>query len=136
MGVSQPEIAAIVSGGIPVKQSVMKKLYDGIVDKAPKPHVPSKRSLITLNRKPRGRGMLQGNAQDKLNTLAKRYASSWKGFSSADYGDVAPEDAAPDAALGFFHEYPEWEELARIARMQKHEVQSMVTDYVYDAMMR
>lgn len=50
--------------------------------------------------------------------------------------DVSPEDAASDLALNFFNEYPEWSEWARMLDMTRQTMKEIVTDYVYDAMMK
>jgi len=62
------------------------------------------------------------------------YAGNWTHFTSEMPG-VEPEDAAPDAADGFFHEYPEWRSWARALDLSKEDIRSAVVDHVHEAML-
>lgn len=76
----------------------------------------------------------QHNAADTLNKLAKEYAENWTHFR-AENSDLDPDAAAPDAAEGFFDQYPDWKEWARALGMSKFDVKSYVADEVYEAML-
>jgi hypothetical protein len=70
-------------------------------------------------------------AEKAYTRAIKDYARNWEEPES----DVVPEDAASDAALEFFHTYAkEWPEWARLLDVRKSDIQSAVTDWVYDAM--
>lgn len=66
------------------------------------------------------------------------YAGNWTDFKqsmSADFdgeGDMG-STAAFDAALGFFHHYPDWRRWAAELGMKKADMQSAVADFVYEA---
>lgn len=61
------------------------------------------------------------------------FAANWSDWSSEGMG-TAPEDAANDAALGFFTDNPKWRTWARALYMSKAEMQSAVAEFVYEAM--
>jgi len=73
------------------------------------------------------------SAQRKLDKAIKSFAKNWTNFKEEMTG-VAPEDAAADAALNFFHDFPEWEEYAKALQLSKEDVRSSVADWVYTAM--
>jgi hypothetical protein len=60
----------------------------------------------------------------------REFAKNWSDFGSSE---TSAEDAAPDAALGFFDQYP-WQEWAAVLGLRRSDMQSNVADYVYDAM--
>jgi hypothetical protein len=43
------------------------------------------------------------------------------------------QSVAMDAAAGFFHQFPEWKKWAVELNMRKEDVQSMIADLVYEA---
>lgn len=114
---------------------VLKKR--GAVSPPPKPEAPPKPTG------PRPERLSRSSAENKLAAAIKRFARNWTDFT-LDMPDVSPEDAAWDAAGGFFHEYPEWEKWVRAMwdpygwdkRLTKTEVQERVADYVHDAMVK
>lgn len=68
----------------------------------------------------------------------KAYAKAIRDFAGTwedPEPGLVPEEAASDAALGFFHDYAkEWPEWARLLDMRKSDIHSAVTDRVYEAM--
>lgn len=62
------------------------------------------------------------------------YASQWESFVQENPG-TSPEDAAPDAAEGFFSQYPQWRDWSRALDMPRHHMKEAIVDYVYNAMM-
>lgn len=127
-GSSGPERAAILSGQIPIGSAALQALKAAkAVKPVISPHVPSARSNTSRSRAPGSR------SGDRLSAAAKRFAENWADFDS-ETPDTSPEDAASDAATGFFHDYPEWQQWAQASGMSKADVLSLVTDLIYDAM--
>lgn len=69
----------------------------------------------------------------ELTSALEEFASGWEGFSD-DMSDVDPQDAAADAALSFFHMYPQWKDWAGSLGMSKVDIQRAAADYAYEAM--
>ena len=69
----------------------------------------------------------------ELTSALEEFASGWEGFS-ADMSDVDPQSAAADAALSFFHMYPQWKDWAGSLGMSKADIQRAAADYAHDAM--
>jgi hypothetical protein len=130
-GVSGVEREHILSGDIPVSSAVLNMLRRDAglkrdeAPKAPKPYDWDKQRRVQ-DRK-------LSSSQNKFNAAVKRFAKNWSHFTK-EMPDTAPEDAAGDAAEGFFYEYPKWQEWARALQMSKQDVKSAVADWVYDAM--
>jgi hypothetical protein len=114
--------------------------------------VLKKRGAVTLDKPPAAPKAPAGpkqprltrqGAENRLSAAIKSFARNWTNFTQ-EMPDVQPEDAAWDAAGGFFYEYPEWEKWVRAMwdpygfdkRLTKTEVQERVADYVHDAMMK
>lgn len=69
----------------------------------------------------------------ELTSALEEFAAGWEGFS-ADISDVDPQSAAADAALSFFHMYPQWKDWAGSLGMSKADIQRAAADYAYEAM--
>jgi len=69
----------------------------------------------------------------EYDAAVREFAGNWTHFKS-EMADVSPEDAAPDAAEGFFYAYPKWKQWARAAGIGRPEMKSTVQDFVYEAM--
>ena len=69
----------------------------------------------------------------ELTSALEEFAAGWEGFS-ADMSDVDPQSAAADAALSFFHMYPQWKDWAGSLGMSKADIQRAAADYAYEAM--
>lgn len=132
-GSSMPERQAILSGQIPISSSAVGSLQRiGAVKRIEKPREPSKRSTIDpWERLQRRRDAVHR----KFNAATARFARNWRNFTK-EISDTTPEDAASDAALGFFYDYPEWQEWAKVLDMSKDAVHGLVTDLVYDQMIK
>lgn len=77
--------------------------------------------------------------RDDLNTMIKEFAAQYTDYVEETSGDdfsVSPEDAAPDLADNFFWEHPEWKDAARALGLTKQTVKEIVTDEIYDAMLK
>jgi hypothetical protein len=74
-------------------------------------------------------------AEKSLHAAITSYCKNWKGYAN-DTLDIDPETMASDAALGFFHDYPQWKMWASTLMMSKTEMHQMVTDFVYEAMIK
>jgi hypothetical protein len=130
---------AVLRGEKSVPSSVISMLKKrGAIDreKLPKPvHDPN------IPKAPRQ--MTSRAAEEKLAAAIRRFAKNWTNFTT-EMPDIQPEDAASDAALSFFYEYPEWEKWVHAMwdpygydkKLSKSEVQERVADYVFDAMMK
>lgn len=70
---------------------------------------------------------------DKLYDAIEKYADSWSDYSAG--GDDDMQGVAMDAAQEFFHLYPQWKTWASQLGYTKSDVQSMVADRIYDAML-
>lgn len=80
-------------------------------------------------------------AEREYREALEEFCSNYIGFAedhAADYGDSAsdPSDIAPDAASGFFSEYTQWRSWARAMQMSRSDMQAMIADHVYEAMMK
>lgn len=70
-----------------------------------------------------------GSAREEYDAAVQDFASGFSnyagdyGISSEDIADSA-QDVASDAALGFFHAYPEWDTWARKLHLSKQDIQS------------
>lgn len=135
-GANTAERNAIISGQIPISAAALSALKrDRVVAsdqpvRQPKPFDWDKENRVAQRK--------SGAADKKLHAAAAKFARNWRNFT-LESPDVSPEDAAPDAALGFFWEYPEWKEWAAAVRpgtMTKEMVRSLVTDLVYDEMIK
>ncbi len=71
--------------------------------------------------------------EDAYHAAVKDYASNWLSFAR-ESPDTDPQDAAPDAAEGFFAEYPEWRDWAQALRMKRSDMKGAIADYIHDAM--
>jgi hypothetical protein len=91
----------------------------------------------SVEQRPRGSGRtveLTASAAERMFQRAvKAYALNWTNFEQ-ESPDISPDDAAPDAAAGFFDEHPEAREWARAMNMRIDHMKDSVTDYVYGAM--
>jgi len=74
-------------------------------------------------------------AEKAFQAAITSYCKNWKGYAN-DTSDIDPETMASDAALGFFHDYPQWKTWASTLMMTKTEMHEIVTDSVYDAMIK
>lgn len=126
-GASGPERAAILSGQVPIGASALAALRrSGALKPVEKSWNPPK------VREPRDP---YPGARKSFDAALKRFAKNWSNFTE-EMPDVSPEDAAPDAALNFFHEHSP-EQLMRWRRvldMDKETMRAVVVDAVYDAM--
>lgn len=75
----------------------------------------------------------RAEAQASLDLAVKEFAKNWTDFGS-ETPDVEPQDAASDAADGFFHEYPEWKQWMRQLNLTREDIKSYVQDMTYEAM--
>lgn len=79
----------------------------------------------------------QEDDYNKLVTAVEEFAENWLGMSGElDAQGLSAEDAAQDAYVNFFYDYPDWKKWASAAGMTKADVMSLVTDLVYDAINR
>ena len=67
----------------------------------------------------------------QLASDVKEFASNWSSFEE-ESPDITPEDAASDAALGFFVDFPQWRNGSN--EMSRSDILSWVVDEVYEAM--
>lgn len=82
------------------------------------------------------RPMTARAAEGAFAKAVKEFAKNWEGFT-ADMPDTSPEDAAPDAALGFFEMNPEWRQWERaMGGPRDVDLKGAVVDAVYDAMVK
>jgi len=141
-GSSMPERQAILSGQIPISPAAASSLQRvGAVKRVEKPRTPLKSNPLTV----RERRPKSWAAQNKLDAAVRRFSKMWTNFTQ-EMPDTEPEDAASDAALGFFFDNPEWETWARAAGVGgdygrtaqglKTVVHELVRDSVYDAMLK
>jgi hypothetical protein len=139
-GVSGAEREQIMKGNVPVSSSVLSMLRrDAKLKKVERPHEPKPYK----ERRPAYSVSKRQKAEKQLRAAVAKYASNWTNFTH-ESPDIEPEDAAGDAADGFFYEYPEWQQWLQAMYdpytlerpMSKQDIKSMVTDYVYDAMQK
>jgi len=81
------------------------------------------------------RELTQKKASIAYKNAVKKYADNWSNYTQEN-SDVDPEDAAPDAADGFFYDNPNWMRWSKILILSRSEIKSYVEDMVYDAMTR
>lgn len=130
-GVSGIEREHIMAGSIPVSSSVLSMLKRTAGLKRD----PSERKPVSSSpRRIKDPYRSRRAAENKFQAAVKKFAKNWTHFTQ-ESPDVSPEDAAPDAAEGFFYEYPEWQAWSRAMDMPKDVMKSAIADYVYDAMM-
>lgn len=68
----------------------------------------------------------------QLASDVKEFASNWSNFEEESPGDISPEEAASDAARGFFVDYPQWRNGSN--EMSRSDILAWVVDEVYEAM--
>ena len=73
------------------------------------------------------------NAEAQWQDALTQYADNWTDFSVENV-DASPEDAASDAAEGFFSANPQWERWSTLLNMPMDTMRACVQDCVYDAM--
>jgi hypothetical protein len=71
--------------------------------------------------------------QTEFEAALKEFADDWRDYDSG-HPDIDPQDVVSDAALSFFHMYPQWKTCATALGMTKADVQSAAADHVYEAM--
>lgn len=71
--------------------------------------------------------------EDAYRAAVKEFSEQFSDFME-ESPDISPEDAAPDLADNFFHEYPEWRDWAQALQMSRTHMKEAIADYVYDAM--
>lgn len=76
---------------------------------------------------------LREEAQEAFEASIRDFASNWSSFTK-ESPDTDPQDAASDAAEGFFYDYPEWRKWAKLLGMDQSSVKGSVVDHVYEAM--
>jgi len=67
----------------------------------------------------------------QLASDVKDFASNWSNFEEESEG-MSPDEAASDAALGFFVDYPQWRNGSD--EMSRSDILAWVVDEVYEAM--
>ena len=73
-------------------------------------------------------------AQTAFDAAVREYAGNWTDWrQSMGDEDTEEQSVAMDAAEGFFHQFPEWKRWAAELGMKKSDIQSMVADFVYEA---
>lgn len=73
-------------------------------------------------------------AQAAFDAAVREYAGNWTDWrQSMGDEEVEEQSVAMDAAAGFFHQFPEWKRWAAELGMKKADIQSMVADFVYEA---
>lgn len=73
-------------------------------------------------------------AQTAFDAAVREYAGNWTDWrQSMGDEEVEEQSVAMDAALGFFHQFPDWKRWAAELGMKKADIQSMVADFVYEA---
>ena len=128
-GSSGPERAAIIAGNIPIGAQALAYLKSQSAvkrDERPRDYKPRMSPH-------RSSGLTFQSALNKLTASIKRYAKNWTNFTT-ESPDVDPQDAAPDAAQGFFYEEPNWKKWADAMGIKKYEVKEMCAEYIHDAM--
>jgi hypothetical protein len=86
---------------------------------------PAKNSRLHPNYTPRRLPsyLMQSEPEMTLEDAVAEYVSNWEGSG------IEPGEAS-DAAEGFFHAYPGWEDMADEAGQTRAEVKSMVADFI------
>lgn len=133
-GASNAERNAILSGAVPISSTAASSLKSqGALQKVPRP---------MSEPKPYDWGKADRVAEKKRSSLVKAYHQAIKEFIKPytsfrqESPDTNPEDATPDLADNFFHEYPQWRDWARALDMSRSGMKGAIADYVYDAMMK
>lgn len=126
-GATQQEREHILSGALPVSSAALavlkrEKSIKQII--APKPTRKEKPFVSVLTK-----------AEKAFNAAMISYCKNWEGYAN-DTSDIDPETMSSDATLGFFHDYPQWKTWASTLMMTKTEMHEIVTDSVYDAMIK
>ena len=144
-GTTSGERSAILSshGGIPASQSLISYLKgQKLIKKDGGPSDPSNRppKPYDWDKEDRKRLRARRAAENKFQVAKKKFARNWRGYTF-DQPDVAPEDAAPDAAESFFWEYPQWKDWCvamsdTYHRMTKDGMKDAVADEVYEEMLK
>jgi len=139
-GTSNAEREAIISGQIPISSAALsflksQRVVAQVVDK--KPAASHEKNLSKFWGQQKSRGSSFASAQNKFDSAVKKFAKNWENFM-AEMGDpdLTPDQAAPDAALGFFYDYPEWEKWSKTLGMSKATMKDVVADSVYNAMLK
>lgn len=61
----------------------------------------------------------------------RAYATASRTYAAQFAGELDdPDSQAPDAAEGFFSEYPKWREWARILRLSRRDIKSAVAELI------
>lgn len=124
-GATQQEREHILSGALPISSAALtalkreKSIKQIIAPKPPREEKP----FVSPSTK----------AEKSFNAAITSYCKNWQGYAN-NTSDIDPETMASDAALGFFHDFPQWKTWASTLMMSKMEVHSIVTDHVYEAM--
>jgi hypothetical protein len=90
-----------------------------------------KRADKTFERDRRSREKLESAYRKAVDEFSKQFRDF-----TLESPEISPEDAAPDLAENFFHEYPDWPKWAAALRMSRIHMKEAITDYVYEAMMK
>lgn len=72
------------------------------------------------------------DVQGEFQAALQKFGEGWKDY---DASDMSPEEVAPDAALSFFHMYPQWKTWATALGMTKADVQSAAADAALEGML-
>lgn len=75
-------------------------------------------------------------AEKEYHKAVAEFCEQWEDAINDLGPDLTPEEAAPDAAEGFFWQFPKWEEWAHHLGMSRMTMKEVIADYVYDAMTR
>jgi hypothetical protein len=135
-GAPAGERAAVMKGTFPISTGALAMLKkQGAVKQVKAPRKEWSRDPYTAPSRASMRAPLTQRpaAQKAFDKAIKEYASNWTDFSD-DQPDNDPQNAAMDAAAGFFYDYPQWREWAKVLGHSKSIVQEIVADHVYDAM--
>lgn len=137
-GASAPERAAILAGTIPISKSALAALLRA---KAVKSDAPERLTKpYDWDKEQRVKARKAHAAEKKLHAAINRFARDWRDFT-LDNPETPPSDAAGDAALGFFWQYPKWKQWAKAmahggSAMSKEDIRALVAEIVYEEMMK
>lgn len=126
-GATQQEREHILSGALPISSAALtalkreKSVKQIVAPKPPREEKPFVSPFLGV--------------QKKFQDAITKFCKSWQGFADNMSG-IDPETMASDAALGFFHSFPEWKSWAVTLQMSKTEMHEAVTDHVYEAMIK
>ena len=142
-GTSAAEREAILTGAIPINATALAALKQAHV--VTKVAVPGKRKDVNVGgnrKKPSSLGTYwnsqssrSATAQKKLRKMFDDYADNWTEFT-LESPDIQPEDAAFDAADGFWYQSNDIPALIMQAGWTREQVREMLADHIYDAMMK